>query len=147
VYPYTSLVSSLQSLFCRHGFYHLCEHWLKDFLEGMSRSLLSDVYCGKLWKDFLQFQFQGISFFEAKNSTAFMLNNDWFQQFKKQLWNGVSFDACNCDTQIIRCALLGIGCDLPAGRKVCGFLSHFTNLGCSSWSVFGKTKLFGICLS
>ena len=39
VYPYTSLVSSLQSLFCQPGFYHLCEHWRKDFLEATSRSL------------------------------------------------------------------------------------------------------------
>ena len=147
MYPYTSLVSSLQSLFCRHGFYHLCEHWLKDFLEGMSRSLLSDVYCGKLWKVFLQFQFQGISFFESKNSTDSCLTMTGFNSSRNSSGIGVSFDTCNCGTQMIRCALLGIGCDLPAGRKVCGFLSHFTNLGCSSWSVLGKTKLFGICLS
>ena len=28
-------------------------------------------------------------------------------------------------------ALLGVCCDLPAGRKVCRFLSHSANLGCS----------------
>jgi len=195
VYPYTSLVSSLQSLFCRPSFYHLCEHWCKDFLEATSRSLLSDVYDGKLWKDFLQFQ--GTSFLEAKNSIAFMLNIDWFQPFKhhtysigvvylaimnlprairfkreniivvalipgptepsknintylnplvselRTLWNGVSFDTCDCGTQMICCALLCIGCDLPAGRKVCGFLSYSANLGCSRCYCNFGTGVFG----
>ena len=31
----------------------------------------------------------------------------------------------------VRCALLCVACDLPAGRKVCGFLSHSATLGCS----------------
>ena len=162
---------------------------------------MSDVYDGKLWKDFLQFQ--GTSFLEAKNSIAFMLNIDWFQPFKhhtysigvvylaimnlpravrfkreniivvalipgptepsknintylnplvselRTLWNGVSFDTCDCGTQMIRCALLCIGCDLPAGRKVCGFLSYSANLGCSrcycnfGTGVFGKHNYSG----
>ena len=33
--------------------------------------------------------------------------------------------------QIIRGALLCVACDLPAGRKTCGFLGHSANLGCS----------------
>ena len=32
------------------------------------------------------------------------------------------------ELKVVRCALLCVACDLPAGRKVCGFLSHF---GCS----------------
>ena len=32
---------------------------------------------------------------------------------------------------MVRAALLAVACDLPAGRKVCGFLSHSANLGCS----------------
>ena len=35
------------------------------------------------------------------------------------------------ETATFRCALLGVSCDLPAARKVCGFLSHSANLGCS----------------
>lgn len=31
----------------------------------------------------------------------------------------------------VKCALLCISCDLPAGRKSCGFLSHSARLGCS----------------
>ena len=35
--------------------------------------------------------------------------------------------------EIVRCALLCCACDLPAGRKVCGFLgrTHSASLGCS----------------
>lgn len=33
--------------------------------------------------------------------------------------------------RLIRCALLCVACDLPAGRKVCGFLGHSAHLGCS----------------
>ena len=36
----------------------------------------------------------------------------------------------NCKKKI-RCALMCVACDLPAGRKVCGFLSHGAHLGCS----------------
>ena len=60
------------------------------------------------------------------------------------LWRGVSFTVADNSTATIRCALLCIACDLPAGRKVCGFLSHAANLGCSkcyctfSSGVFGK---------
>ena len=32
---------------------------------------------------------------------------------------------------VIRCALLCIACDLPAGRNLCGFLSHSAKFGCS----------------
>ena len=37
----------------------------------------------------------------------------------------------NCGERVVRAALLTVACDLPAGRKVCGFLSHSANLGCS----------------
>lgn len=32
--------------------------------------------------------------------------------------------------QLIRCLLIGVACDMPAGRKVCGFLSYSALLGC-----------------
>ena len=31
----------------------------------------------------------------------------------------------------IKCVLLCITCDIPAGRKVCGFMGHSAKLGCS----------------
>lgn len=30
----------------------------------------------------------------------------------------------------VRCLLIGVTCDMPAGRKTCGFLSHSALLGC-----------------
>ena len=45
-----------------------------------------------------------------------------------QLWTGVLLPTSH---QLIRAALLAVSCGLPAGRKVCGFLSHSANLGCS----------------
>lgn len=32
--------------------------------------------------------------------------------------------------QNVRCLLIGVACDMPAGRKVCGFLGHSALLGC-----------------
>ena len=48
-----------------------------------------------------------------------------------QLWQGVPMQVSNCGERVVRAALLTVACDLPAGRKVCGFLSHSANLGCS----------------
>ena len=47
------------------------------------------------------------------------------------LWEGVSLRTYNADGQYFRCALLCVGCDQPARRKTCGFLSYTANLGCT----------------
>lgn len=37
----------------------------------------------------------------------------------------------------VRCALVCVACDLPAGRKTCGFLSYNAHFGCSHcWKEF-----------
>ena len=43
----------------------------------------------------------------------------------------------------MRCALLCVGCDLPAGRKACGFLSYTANLRCSRCYCKFGTGVFG----
>ena len=43
----------------------------------------------------------------------------------------------------MRGALLCVGCDLPAGRKTCGFLSYTANLGCSRCYCEFGTGFFG----
>ena len=49
-----------------------------------------------------------------------------------QLWQGVQLKQPGTDsTATFKCALLGVACDLPAARKVCGFLGFSANLGCS----------------
>ena len=50
------------------------------------------------------------------------------------LWEGVTMQVCTRSGKTahnIRCALLCIACDVPAGRKVCGFLGHSARFGCS----------------
>lgn len=48
------------------------------------------------------------------------------------LWTGVEMNIYSHSTpQTIRCALLCVTCDLPAGKKVAGFLGHMARLGCS----------------
>ena len=46
------------------------------------------------------------------------------------LWDGDMFNIGN-QTRKFRCALLCVACDMPAGRKTCGFLAHSANLGCT----------------
>ena len=64
------------------------------------------------------------------------------------LWRGKSFKTASKSTIFVRCALLCVACDLPAGRKVCGFLSFNANLGCSrcyhnfGTGVFGKQNYY-----
>ena len=49
-----------------------------------------------------------------------------------KLWHGVTMTvygtAKDC---LVHAALLCVACDLPAGRKACGFLGHSATLGCS----------------
>ena len=50
----------------------------------------------------------------------------------KQLFSGVEMHVQSfSEKQLIRCALLCVACDVPASRKVCGFLGHSATLGCS----------------
>ena len=193
VYPSISLISCLQSLLSRPNFYNQCELWRHSFETNCTS--ISDVYCGKLWKDFLCFE--GKNFLGTANSIAFMMNIDWFQPFKHRtysigviylaimnlprsirfkreniiiiglipgpsepslninsfltplvselltLWEGFTFTTFDCGSQLMRCALLCVGCDLPAGRKACGFLSYTANLGCSRCYCKFGTGVFG----
>ena len=48
-----------------------------------------------------------------------------------QFWNGVELTVKGSGKKKIRCAVLLVSCDIPAGRKLCGFLSYSARLGCS----------------
>ena len=48
-----------------------------------------------------------------------------------ELWYGVIMEVREGQVEKVSCAIVGVGCDLPAGHKLCGFLSHSANLGCS----------------
>ena len=51
--------------------------------------------------------------------------------FMEPLVNGIEFTFSSGNKCEVRCALLCIACDIPGGRKTCGFLSHSANYGCS----------------
>ena len=49
-----------------------------------------------------------------------------------KFWQGVNMNTNGSSSKkMIRCALLCVACDLPAGQKLCGFLSYSASLGCS----------------
>ena len=51
-----------------------------------------------------------------------------------RFWNGVTLHVLTSSGIVettVYCALLCVACDLPAGRKACGFLSYTARLGCS----------------
>ena len=181
LYCYSSLLSSLKAFLSRPGFIEDCE---ANRCNGNCPSTsLSDVYDGKIWKEFTSFEFN--KFLAQRYSYALMLNVDWFQPFENfaysvgviylvilnlprttrykreniilvgvipgpsepslnintyleplvdellKLWRGVQIEMPNSNNLLVRGALVAVSCDLPAGRKVCGFLSHSASLGCS----------------
>ena len=49
-----------------------------------------------------------------------------------KFWSGVELNVAHLRRRkTIRCTLLCVACDLPAGTKACGFLGHNAHLGCS----------------
>ena len=61
--------------------------------------------------------------------------NSFLQPLVSELldfWDGVPMSVHGHDgLQKVKCALLCVASDLPAARKVCGFLGHSARLGCS----------------
>lgn len=50
----------------------------------------------------------------------------------KVFWHGKEMNVCGFSSkQVVKCALLCAACDLPAGRKLCGFLSYNARFGCT----------------
>ena len=50
---------------------------------------------------------------------------------------------CDGSDLLVRAALLCVGCDIPAARKVCGFVGHRALKGCSKCLLFFPTEHFG----
>lgn len=51
-----------------------------------------------------------------------------------QFWNGIELSVCTASGSqnvLVKGGILCVACDLPAGRKTCGFLGHTANFGCS----------------
>lgn len=76
-YAYQSLKVSLQRLLYRSGFAEQPEHWLnRQYKEGF----MSDVYDGKVWKDFNSEKYS--NFLRNNRCYGLMLNFDFFQPYK-----------------------------------------------------------------
>ena len=66
---------------------------------------------------------------EAKNINSYLepLVEELFE-----FWVGKHLNTHGSSLKkLVKCALLGVACDLPAGRKVCGFLSYNARYGCT----------------
>ena len=48
-----------------------------------------------------------------------------------RFWEGVELEVTASVKKSVKCAVLCVSCDIPAERKLCGFLGHSANLGCS----------------
>ena len=49
-----------------------------------------------------------------------------------RFWEGIDIYVHSSQISVkVRCALLCVACDIPASKKVCGFLGHAANYGCS----------------
>ena len=182
-YCYNSVITALKELLVRPGFYDLCSQWKTRHNES---DLLTDIYDGKIWKDFQTFD--GQPFLKGNLGLGLILNIDWFQPYKltnysvgviflavmnlpcnirykrenfilvgiipgpsepqyelnsyleplveelNKLWTGINFTVNTNKENVtvtVKAALLCVACDLPAGRKVCGFLGHNATVGCS----------------
>lgn len=61
----------------------------------------------------------------------------------KKLWRGVILKDYDNRPIMVRAALLCSSCDVPAGRKVCGFVGHGARKGCSKCLLSFPTHSFG----
>ena len=187
VYPYRSILVSLNDLLMRVDTLKLCNEWFTR--KSTNPQAMVDVYDGQIWKDFLNVN--GRPFLSQANNLALSLNVDWFRPFRHTqysigvlyivilnlpreirylpenviiagvvpgptepsktmnsllepvvkdllaLWDGVYFKLSWLRVPVrIRAVLLCISCDIPACRKVCGFLGHNANLACSKCTKF-----------
>ena len=83
IYPYCSLIETLKTFFHRPGFMKLCGKWQDNV--GLMGSTFSDVYSGRIWKEFMHYQ--GTAFLSSRNNLAFMMNIDWFQPYKHRTYS------------------------------------------------------------
>ena len=74
VYPYNSIVKSLQRLLARPGLWNKCQEWRN---QVSSANVKTDIYQGNVWREL-----SSTGFLSNSNSLAFMLNVDWFRPHK-----------------------------------------------------------------
>ena len=77
-YCYNSIINSIEKLVQKRGFAEKCEKWRNQ--TGHNSELLTDIYSGQLWKDFLKYNDE--DFLNAPRNYGLMLNFDYFQPMK-----------------------------------------------------------------
>ena len=192
MFCYQSLIDSMKLMLQRPGFAERCELWRK---RKSAPNVLSDIYDGKIWKEFLDVD--GVPFLSLPYNFALSLNVDWFQPFKhstysagaiyiaiqniprnerystdnvilvgiipgphepkknmnsylvplvdelKKLWSGVIMQSASGVPVLVRSALVCTSCDIPASRKVSGFVGHSAYRACSRCLKPFPTERFG----
>lgn len=181
-YHYKSPIDSIEEILSKPGIEEECMKW-KSRTDTVDE--LSDIYDGKVWRNFQKYN--GQDFLNIPNNYGIMINVDWFQPFERRcdvsvgaiygalmnlprhlrfrrenilligiipalqkepeslnsfleplisdlnmLWKGVRLRTNqNSNGTVVRCALLCAAADIPAARKLCGFLGHSAAYGCS----------------
>ena len=179
VYPYNSIVKSLQRLLARPGLWNKCQEWRN---QVSSANVKTDIYQGNVWREL-----SSTGFLSNSNSLAFMLNVDWFRPHKHSpgsvgvvylvllnlprheryrleniivtgILPGPSEPKLTANTFLeplvrelqalwackerfsvhgsffkrpIKVGLICVSSDIPATRKIGGFLGHMSSQGCS----------------
>ena len=89
-YYYIDLRTSLEYLLLDADFTLKCAHWKSRISSDGS---LEDVYDGRVWKQFLQYDDR--PFLAEENSYAFMINIDWFQPYKHLTYSVQFISVCS----------------------------------------------------
>ena len=81
-YPYRSVVKSLKVLLQRPNITQKLDAWKQ---RAVPDGLLTDIYDGKIWKEFLTVNDE--PFLSGENTYGLMLNVDWFNPFKRSQYS------------------------------------------------------------
>ena len=72
-FVYNSITNSIRQFASRPSFFESCEAWRKQ--EATDGSFMTDVYDGKLWKEWK-------NYLDIPGNLLLMINVDWFRPFK-----------------------------------------------------------------
>ena len=79
IYCFNSVIDRVEELLERSGVPEMCEQWREHQVD---EKIVTDVYGGSIWRDFLKFKEN--DFLNAPRNHAFAINVDWFQPFKRR---------------------------------------------------------------
>ncbi|CAB4442105.1 unnamed protein product [Rhizophagus irregularis] len=135
IFPIVSLKHQLQLMYNRKGFESSCRKWAD---RCNVPQYLNDIYDGRVWKTFWD-EDQNLPFFRKEvadrhlalipgpNEPSLHYINHYLAPIVDQLlelWNGIELSGTYESTnKPIRAAVICCSCDIPAARKLCGYIS------------------------